>query len=211
MNKRKTLWITPVVIWGCFTFWYTDFGGPLTDEEIDSGLAVLEAQGWDTDAGGKVEQFLRDDTGRQFVMVNNIDLNETPPPMQGFGESANAQDYLDHYMEHMYVQLLKRACHPVFFGSVVGPALDVEGIEGVDEWNSTGLIRYRSRRSFLEIILHPDMRARHDFKMAAMTKTIAYPVEPAINFGDLRIQLFLLLAMMTAFADILLFGRKTNS
>jgi len=108
----------------------------------------------------------------------------------------------------MYVQLFKRASHPIFFGNVVGRALDVEGIEGVDEWNTAGLIRYRSRRSFLAVLTHPDMRKRHQYKIAAMTKTIAYPVEPTINLGDPRVLLAMLMGLAAAILDILLFGRR---
>ena len=208
ITKRKVLWLIPSLLWVLFTFWYTDFKGPLTEEEINQGLEQLKTQGWNLGAASKVEQFLRADSGRQFIMVNSIDLNEAPPSMPGFGDAGSAEQYLDHYMEHMYVQLSKRASHPVFFGNVVGRALDVEGIEGVDEWNTAGLIRYRSRRSFLAVLTHPDMRKRHQYKIAAMTKTIAYPVEPTINLGDPRVLLAMLMGLAAAILDILLFGRR---
>ena len=210
MTKRRLIWLIPAVIWVMFTLWYTDLGGPLTDEEIDEGLAQMAAQGWDTGNLSRIEPFLRSDTGRHFVMVNSIDLNETPPRLPSFEAGASAQQYVDFYMEHMYVQLLSRASHPVFAGLAVGPSLDVEGVEGVEEWNMAGLIRYRSRRSFLEIIMHPDMRERHDYKIAAMTKTFAYPVEPSINPGDLRVLAALLLALMAAVFDIVLIDRRRH-
>ena len=208
ITKRKVLWSIPVLLWLSFTYWYTDFKGPLTEEEIDRGLEQLKTQGWDLGAASKVEQFLREDSGRQFIMVNSIDLNEAPPSMPGFDDGGRAEQYLDYYMEHMYTQLLKRASHPVFVGNVVGQALDVEGIEGVDEWNTVGLIRYRSRRSFLAVLTHPDMRKRHQYKIAAMTKTIAYPVEPTINLGDPRLLLAMLMGLAASILDILLFGRR---
>ena len=39
------------------------------------------------------------------------------------------------------------------------------------------------------------MGERHAYKLAAMEKTIAYPVEPGLFLSDLRVLLFLLLAL----------------
>lgn len=51
------------------------------------------------------------------------------------------------------------------------------------------------------------MRGRYDFKIAAMSKTIAYAVEPGLYVSDMRFILLLVLGLLTAIADILLFGR----
>lgn len=114
MNGRKILWGVPAAIWLLFTVWYTDFGGPLTDDEIRNGLQGLKARGYSAEAQAGVEAFLQNDTGRQFLMVNNIEMNDNPPQMEGFDPNATTMDYQDHYMEHMYPQLFKRACHPIF-------------------------------------------------------------------------------------------------
>ena len=41
-----------------------------------------------------------------------------------------------------------------------------------------------------------------------MSKTIAYPVEPSLYVSDLRFILFLVLGLITAMVDILLFQRR---
>ena len=33
---RKWVWGLCIVLWAGFTFWYTDFGGPLSEAEIES-------------------------------------------------------------------------------------------------------------------------------------------------------------------------------
>ena len=208
MNVRIVLWSIPALVWALFTFWYTDFGGPLDDREIDAGLALLREGGVEEQRLAKVERFLREDTGRQFLMVNNIDLSDAPPPMAGFGRDATAMDYVDHYMEHMYRELFARACHPVFYATALGFVADLSGIENAEGWDTAALFRYRSRRSFLEIITLPETHARHEYKLAAMTKTIAYPVEASLYLGDPRLLLALVLGLATALADIALFGRR---
>ena len=120
MRKRKGLWLGATLAWLAFAIWYTDLGGPLTDAEVTSALRVLEARGMEADRLQEFERFLREDTGRQFLMVNNIDLRDTPPPMPAFDGGGSAEQYSDYYMEHMYPELLRRACHPIFFGEGLG-------------------------------------------------------------------------------------------
>lgn len=211
MNRRLTLWGVPVALWLIFTAWYTDFGGPLSDEEVAEAMSWFDAQGIDPERRKKMHAFLANDTGRQFLMVNNLDVNETPPPMEGFGPDATAADYMNHYMEHMYPELFSRACHPVFFGSGVGFTADLVGIEGAEGWDSAALFRYRSRRTFLEIVINPAIGPRHDFKIAALTKTIAYPVEATLYLSDPRLMLFLILGLVTALLDIVIFGQKRRA
>jgi len=86
-------------------------------------------------------------------------------------------------------------------GSAVYPAIDLSGIEGAEQWTDAALFRYRSRRSFMAIISNPDILGPHDFKLAALDKTIAYPIETSINLGDPRLLLGLILLALTALTD----------
>jgi hypothetical protein len=213
MTRRRLLWITPTAIWLLFTFWYTDFGGPLTDEEIAVGIEKVRSQGYGAQQISDLEAFLKSDTGRQFLMVNNIDMNDNPPQMPGFGPDATASDYVNHYMAHMFPQLLKRACHPIFMGAGLSYDNDVAGVgeAAASGWDTAALFRYRSRRSLLEVIAHADTQGRHEYKIAAMVKTITYAVEPRLYVSDLRFILLLVFGLVTALADILFFGRSTNT
>ena len=84
---------------------------------------------------------------------------------------------MNEYMEHMYGELLKRASHPVYMGSAVNNSMDLVGIENAEVWERAALVRYKSRRAFLEIVTHPEMNSKHKYKIAALEKTIAFPVE----------------------------------
>jgi len=208
MNKRLILWGIPAAIWILFTAWYTDFGGPLSDEEVKKAMAYFDARdGLTLKRKQQLQAFFENDSGRQFLMVNNIQMNPSPPTMPGFDADATAEDYSSHYMEHMYPELFSRACHPVFYASGLGFAADVSGIENAEGWDTAALFRYRSRRSFLEIITNPEIGPRHDFKLAAMTKTIAYPVETSLYLSDPRLLLFLAFGLVTAMIDIFVYGR----
>ena len=103
---------------------------------------------------------------------------------------------MNKYMEHMYPELFKRASHPVFFSSAVSDAMDVVGIKNAKVWETAVLMRYQSRRSFLEIVANPDLLGEHEYKVAALEKTIAFPSEPELYLGDPRMILGLLLLII---------------
>ena len=203
MTARRKLWLSSFVLYALFFSWYTDFGGPLTEAEIQAFIAKTEYRdlGGAPSARGALLEFLRNDTGRQFLMLNAVDLAKDPPQMEGAPPDADAQTLIDLYMEHMIPALLSRASHPVVVGKSVADSLDLLGIEGAEAWSDGAIMRYRSRRTLIDIIGNPEFYARHDFKLAGLEKTIAYPIEPRIYLGDLRLVLGLLMLTITALLD----------
>lgn len=208
MSGRKLLWIIPTVVYLLFTFWYTNLSGPLSAEEIQNFVTQMEDGGSSPTQTARLRRFMEEDTGRQFLMVNVIDMADTPRPVEGvpIGESSN--EMMGRYMEHMFPELLKRASHPIFAGNVVFDSMDVVGIEGAERWTQAALMRYRSRRDLLEIALNPVFAGKHEFKMAALDKTIAFPVESQLYLSDPRLLLFLVIFSVLAAVDILVYGRR---
>ncbi len=211
MSKRTLLWLVPAAAYLAFTIWYTDLSGALTPAEVDAYEQRMLASGAAPEQARVLRAFLEQDSGRQFVMVNIIDVAEDPAPISGATIPRTAADYLGHYMEHMYPALLSRACHPIFAGEAVHRAMDLAGIDGAEQWDQAALMRYRSRRDLAEIATNPAFRERHDFKIAALTKTIAYPVETVLYLSDPRLLLLLVLLALTALIDIALYGRRHAS
>ena len=204
MNNSMKIWISLLVIYAGFFLWYTDMGGKLDEEEIEFFLEKLEENASvNSDDSrtqiSRIKRFMEEDTGRQFLMVNNIDINENPEDVEGAEPGESAESLLDRYMEHMYSQLIKRACHPIFAGYAIHPSMDLVGIEGAEIWDQAALMRYKSRRAFMEVVTHPNMLSKHDFKVAALEKTIAYPVETALYLSDPRFLLALILIILGLF------------
>ena len=209
--KRSYIWITGFVLYVLFFSWYTSFEEPMTEKEISVVLERAKSLGRSEQNLATLENFMRTDTGNDFIMVNLLDMNESPPELPATGPGASASDLIAHYMEHMYPAQFKRACHPVFFGQSVSNALDLSGIEGAAHWDQGALFRYRSRRDVIEIATNPAFNERHDYKMAALTKTIAVPVEPLLHPGDARVLMALLLFSISSLIDMLIFRRRIES
>jgi hypothetical protein len=211
-------WLILGSVYIVFFFWYTDIEGALSQEEIQGFLNKHEQNIIDNRSSPNLEElqlrmdflrrFMEEDSGRQFIMVNNIEMDSDPGDVPGANSGESADELLSRYMEHMWPNLLKRASHPIFGGNAIWQSMDLVGIEGAETWDQMALMRYKSRRAFMEIVTHPNMMDRHDFKVAAMQKTIAYPVEPFAYFSDLRIILGMLMVIIGLSIQLILISKK---
>ena len=195
MKFSFKIWLPILFVYLAFTLWYTNLSGPLSDQEIAAYKEIYEESNRDPDQWERAFKFMSEDDGKDFYMVNFLDSNESPRTMEATGEGATSFDLQMHYMEYMWPQQFKRASHPVFFAYVLNPALDIVAAQGMEDWDMVAIFRYRSRRDLFEIALNPIFDGRHEYKVEALDKTIAIPVEtPFIT--DLRFALFILLLLI---------------
>jgi hypothetical protein len=187
-----------------FRLWYDGGGPPLTPEEVARYTAILEQRGAEPGQLGAVREFLASDPGGEFVMANLIRFRAEPLAVGEVAPGESAQQALDRYMAHMYPALLRRACHPVLVGPVVGRAVEAWGIQAAEPWSLAGLVRYRSRRDMIEIATDPAFGDAHLYKHAAMDQTIAVPVEPFFSLASPRWLVALLLVAIGALGQLAL-------
>jgi hypothetical protein len=212
VTATTSTWTALGVLYLAFFSWYTSCEGPLTRDEIDHYLGLLAQN--DPDASPEFVESLRDflesDTGDDFVMWNNLDLHETPLPVEGVEPGETSRQVLGRYMEYMTPALFARACHPVILGSAAAPAPEMFGIEGVRDWTVGAGMRYRSRRDMLEIASNPAFQGAHRFKVAAIHKTFAFPIDPWFHLGDPRL-LLALVCLVTGLSVGWLSARRAAS
>ena len=216
-------WLILVTIYACFFFWYTDMGGKLSEDEIQDFLIKYDQnlRNFEMPSGSEddfyisselrkdfLRKFMEQDTGRQFIMVNSIEMNKNPEDVAGANSGESADQLMSRYMEHMWPNLLKRASHPIFVSYAIWESMDLVGIEGAETWDQAVLMRYKSRRAFMEIVTHPDMRGKHAFKIAALQKTIAFPVESIGYYSDLRVILGMLILIIGLLFQLFFVSRR---
>ena len=201
ITKRSWVWLAPVLLYLIFFSWYTNLKGPLSSEEINHFVDILEANGSTPDRIVEIKRFMEEDDGKHFYMMNLLDLTDNPPELPATGLDASAEELMTHYMEYMSPALFSRACHPAFFGRVVADALDLSGIENAESWDQAALFRYRSRRDMIAIATDSKFLERHDYKIASLEKTIANPVKPLFFLGDLRFTLGLILFSLVSIVN----------
>ena len=196
MTKTKSLWLGLAIIYGIFFSWYTSFGGPLTDEEIDHYMTVMRDGGASPEQLARVKKFMEEDTGDDFMMINVIDFYDTPLAVEGVDPEDTTDEVMDKYMAYMDSELIARASHPVFFGTATNTAMDIMNADGMEQWTRGAGMRYRSRRDMLQITMNEEFQGAHKYKVAAMEKTIAFPTDPWFQIGDPRFVLFLILSLI---------------
>ena len=208
INSRFIIWFIVLIFYTIFFCWYTNLKGPLSTEEIDYYVERLIENGSSPENIKKVKKFLKEDNGKDFYMFNMLDFSDNPPELPETGPEASAVDLINYYMEYMFPELLSRACHPIFAGKMVFQALDLTGIENAELWDQGAIMRYRSRRDMMEITVNPIFSARHNYKIGALDKTIASPVEADMILVDFRFLLALILFSITALIDLVFYRKR---
>jgi hypothetical protein len=194
--EPRSVWLVLAVLYAAFTGWYTSCSGPLTPDEVDAYVARLMERGARDPARLALwRRFLETDTGDDFAMWNAVLLRDDPGAVEGVASGGTSEEMLARYTEPFLGAALLRAAHPVILGSAASDALDVWGIEGAERWTTGALVRYRSRRDVIELALHALQSDVHRFKVAAMEKTIAFPLDPWFQAGDPRLLLALVFAV----------------
>jgi len=196
MSRSTIVILVLGAAYAAFFLWYTALRGPLRPAEIERYVALMTERGRTAGEIALLRRFLEQDTGDDFVMVNVIELREPPLAVEGVAPGESAAKVMARYMEYMWPALLRRACHPVLMGRAAAPALDLWNLDNGRDWSQAGLMRYRSRRDMMEIATNPEFQGRHQFKIAAMLKTAAFPIDPWYQLGDPRLVLGLVVLVL---------------
>jgi len=145
------------------------------------------------DVLANLRHFMEKDDGREWFMVNLLELKS---PKR---ESAKLlQSYTKKFMEGM----IKRAGHPFFIGISAAKNMENLNCEHSDNWTSTGIVRYRSRRDCAEILIDTFGSDHHADKLASLVKTFAFPVTTSLFVGSPRVLVAMGLALIAALASI---------
>ena len=194
MTVTKWTWLVIVVIYLGFFSWYSSFKAPLSPQEIEY---YVEKVNGTSEELASFRKFMEEDDGDDFVMINIMEIYDTPLQIEGVEPGETTDQVLGKYMEYMFPAMLSRASHPVFRGNAASlRAMDIMNADGMETWTGAAGVRYRSRRDMIEISTNPEFAWRHEFKVAALAKTIAFPVAPFSYLGDPRLILALLLGLI---------------
>jgi len=211
VRRNALIWGIAAVVYAAFFAWYTNLAGPITADEMEQYLERFAAAGLPAERVEMLRRFMQEDTGDDFYMLNALDLRAQPDRVGEVAPGETSEQTLDRYMAHMYPELFRRACHPAIFGYAVAPAMDLAGIDGAEQWTAAAMFRYRSRRDMLDIATNPEFRANHLYKIAALDKTIAYPIEPVLNLGEPRFLMALILLVVALGLHALADGRRRTA
>lgn len=199
MVLETAIWLLAGAGYAVFWYWYVGFGHKIRAAEIDTFLARLEACAWPRELFPVIRRFMETDTGREIVMVNNLQLKRA---VEG---EHKPLELLEKYQKPFLAAVLRRGGHPLFVGRAVAASLEHWGLAAdYRNWGAAGLIRYRSRRDMLECVLLPQFQDNHHFKQQALEKTFAYPTEVMMVATSPRWTVALLVLAVAALTQLAL-------
>jgi len=172
------IWIAVPVLYGVFSLWYFNWQGPVTPEEIDRFMAAFDkVEGSKNTSKATFRTFLEEDDGSEFVMLNQVQLHNGEVVHPLTGEAMNSSEVVADYFEPFALALFKRGGHPVFQARTVGDNIDSWNAERNAGFGVTAMMRYKSRRDLVELILEPVFADAHIYKLASIERTVSYPTQ----------------------------------
>ncbi len=208
MTASRVRWAILALIYVIFFFWYGGSGDPISSEEAEEYIAIAEArrsdarvrQGAEDNPLARLREFIEADDGQEFVMVNLNVYREAPLYADGREVSGSAEEAEQEYQRRIVPHLFVRATHPLL---MVDPAFSFGGIGEFDrqDWSRVTLVRYRSRRDFLDFILKTSWGQDVDHKWAALERSHALAATPRVSFATVRLVPLLILVVIGLLLD----------
>ena len=187
------IWIGMGGLYAVFWLWYSGFKGKLTQTEVDYYMQQFESRGVNADNLANLQHFLEKDDGREWFMINLLELKSP---------KRESSKLLQRYTKTFMAGMFRRAGHPFFVAIAAAKNIENLNCDDADNWSSTGIVRYRSRRDCAETLLETFGSDHHADKLASLTKTFAFPATANLLMGSPRVLVAMAAALIGAMATI---------
>ena len=187
------IWIVMGGLYAVFWLWYSGFKGKLTQTEVDYYMQQFESRGVNADNLANLQHFLEKDDGREWFMINLLELKSP---------KRESSKLLQRYTKTFMAGMFRRAGHPFFVAVAAAKNIENLNCDDADNWSSTGIVRYRSRRDCAETLLETFGSDHHADKLASLTKTLAFPATANLLMGSPRVLVAMSVALIGAMATI---------
>lgn len=187
------IWIVVAVLYAVFWLWYSGTKGKLSQTEVESYMQQFESKGVNTDNLANLRHFLEKDDGREWFMINLLELKSP---------KRESSKLLQRYTKTFMAGMFRRAGHPFFVAIAAAKNIENLNCDDADNWSSTGIVRYRSRRDCAETLLDTFGSDHHADKLASLTKTLAFPATANLLMGSPRVIVAMSAALIGAMATI---------
>ena len=114
-------------------------------------------------------------------MLNFVQLHDGDVVHPVSDERVNPSELLGEYFVPFSLALLKRGGHPVFQARTLGGNIDSWNAENNLGFGVAAMMRYKSRRDLVELVVDPAFADGHIYKLAAIERTISYPTQIMVS------------------------------
>jgi hypothetical protein len=188
-----------LTIYILFLLWYYGFRRPLSREEAERYISIMEKRAGGPNpatnsATAAMRKFALEDDGKQFFMVNLSKYYEQPQYKDGIDRGITSRDANKRYARKVMPLLFMRACHPY---GLFQPMLNLSNITKDDLlWDEVNVVRYRSRRDFLDMVTSRQWFAGYGDKQAALRDNPNLPSKAFVAFSIIPIVVFTILLLI---------------
>lgn len=200
-----------LLVYLAFLGWYDGRGAALTPVEIDGYISrirsIANTAGVTPDEIllGELKQLAASDDGKEFFMLNLINYHQQAQYPAGSALSGTGLEADARYNRAIVLYLLKHGGHPVFLGTPMGRFIDQVGDV---HWQRVALVRYRSRRDLLNMVIDLAAKPIAIHKWASIEKTQVFPVSSFFNLIQLRGLVAVVLVLIGLAIHLLLRRRR---
>jgi hypothetical protein len=196
MSHILSIALPLVLFYLAFWHWWGGNGTPMTKQEMEDGLAALQAT--DTSEHGKeavqqVRELLSNDDGKEFIMQNLVRYRPKALYPTGLNYGDDPREADKRYGKSIIWDLLRNGNVILFIARRSGNFIVPQGADG---WHYVAMVRYRSRRDFLRFAQQSSRADKFVHKWAAIEKTHVFPVQPIMSLFLVRSTLALALAVL---------------
>ena len=198
MNIRIVIAAGFALLYILFVAWYDGWGAErLSAQETERLTRLALEHGISHDQIAGLERFAREDDGEPFFMLNlnRYTYSEGEP-------SVGAPAAYQRYGRAVLPMLLRRASHPIYSAELPGYLLSGK-LDG-DGWHDVILVRYRSRRDFLDMITSQAYQQIYGQRGGGIDYAEVTATQPSINLSDPRLHLLLLIVALAFGLDRLI-------
>lgn len=219
MKASWIRWAILALVYVAFLSWYGGSGDPLSRDEIEEYVAIAQSRRAESGEGDlsekdreiavKLREFMETDDGQEFVMINLNVYRDAPLYEDGREASGSAEEAEQEYARRILPNLLVRATHPIL---MLEPEVSLGGIGEFErqDWSRVNLVRYRSRRDFLDFILKTTWNEDADHKWAALGRSHSLAATPRASFATMRLLPLLILVVIGLLMDRLASRRRSG-
>ena len=171
-SKQRALGLGFLGAFAAFWRWHSPKEAPLTKEETEGYLKVISKlplpEGHIEPIVESLRAWAAEDDGKPVLMLNLIRFhpeNHTWPGAPAFEGTPQEANF--HYEKSIMRLWLRNASYPVAGGEVQGENL-IKTLPDQARWDAAKMVRYPSRRRFLQLLSDPSYGPYEPYKFMSM-------------------------------------------
>lgn len=209
--SMKVFYGALIALYAVWFAWYGGSGEPVTKAELDVYLSEMVDKSQSTpekiqETTELMQRLAEFDTGDEFLMVNLMKFRERAlyPADSEWAAETDALAADARYTEGVFKELFVRGSLPVLAGPIIGVFMIDDDWR---DWDSVGIVRYRSVKDMLDMIVGMADSGLAEHKFASMEQTHVFPMVPAISLVFVR-TLFAFVLIALALIVRVVFARQ---